>query len=358
MLPKNHNLPIEKLGRVFDKTTATYKFYWLISILDLFVLKNKEKMSVWEIVAEMMGNAWYPIHYFHLSFGKLDSLDKQVRQLHRATLIPISATKEEVVNAILQNDDMQEMKKIMRVFTQNVPFRFLRPWINTSDNPDTVRRSQNYENDCLYSLTKDANNDLIITINPHWYNYLRKNYNILHDFAYWNLVSFIQSRNPNVPNITNKLIKPLERNSLSRQRAFWNQVITQQNNIHCIYTGKLLTADDYDLDHFIPWSFVAHDQIWNLIPADSSINSSKSNKLPDLDIYLHKLALEHQNAVRIMYDNNRSDKLLEDYCTIIDNPYDLIAMERGTLLEVFSKTFKPLYQIASNMSFETWKYNL
>lgn len=46
MLPQNHNLPIEKLGRVFDKTTATYKFYWFISILDLFVLKSKRQMNV------------------------------------------------------------------------------------------------------------------------------------------------------------------------------------------------------------------------------------------------------------------------------------------------------------------------
>lgn len=355
MLPKNNNLPIETLGRVFDNTTATYKFYWFISILDLFVHQNKEKMNIWDIIAEMMGNAWYPIHYFRLSFGKLDSLDKQVRQLHRATLIPISATKGEVVNAILQNDDMKEMKKIMRVFTQNVPFRFLRPWIDTSDDREMARRSETFENNCLYSLTKE-NSDWIITINPIWHNYLRKNYNILRDFTYWNLVSFIQSRNPNVPNITSKLIKPLERNSLTKQRTFWNKVITQQNGIRCIYTDKQITADDYDLDHFIPWSFVAHNQIWNLIPADSSINSSKSNKLPDLDIYLHKLALEHQKAVGIIYEMNQSDTLLEDYCNIIDNPYDLIAMERGPLFEVFSKTFRPLYQIASNMSFETWQY--
>lgn len=118
----------------------------------------------------------------------------------------------------------------------------------------------------------------------------------------------------------------------------------------------MLTVGHYDLDHFIPWSFVAHDQIWNLMPADSSINSSKSNKLPDLDAYLQKLAIEHQRAVTIIYHQNSSDKLLEDYCTLIDNPYELIGMEPDTLLSVFSKTFTPLYQIASNMSFETWNY--
>ena len=107
----------------------------------------------------------------------------------------------------------------------------------------------------------------------------------------------------------------------------------------------------------MPWSFVTHDQIWNLMPSDPSINSSKSDKLPNLDVYLSKLALEHQKAVKIIYEQNPNDKLLEDYCTIIERPYDLIGLEKEKVIEVFSKTFSPLYQIASNMNFEVWNYN-
>lgn len=219
-----------------------------------------------------------------------------------------------------------------------------------------AKRSESFENDCLYSLSKE-DGEWVITINPVWYDYLRKNYNILRDFAYWNLVNFIQARNPNVPNIPSKLIKPIERNSLAKQHKFWDLVIQSQGGINCIYTNKKLLPGDYALDHFIPWSFVTHDQIWNLMPADSSINSSKSNKLPDLDVYLMRLAEEHQKAVSIIYHHNPSDKLLEDYCSIIDRPTDLIEMDKDNLKSVFSKTFYPLYQIASNMSFETWKYN-
>ena len=50
-----------------------------------------------------------------------------------------------------------------------------------------------------------------------------------------------------------------------------------------------------------PWintaSFVAHDQLWNLIPADISVNSSKSDRLPILEKYLPRLAEEHRNAI-------------------------------------------------------------
>ena len=94
---------------------------------------------------------------------------------------------------------------MLRVFTLNVPFRFLRPWIDTSDDKQVVERSQTFENVCLYALKKEQN-EWWVEINPAWSDYLKENYRILMDFAYWNLTLFLQTRNPNVPNIPNKLI--------------------------------------------------------------------------------------------------------------------------------------------------------
>jgi len=87
-----------------------------------------------------------------------------------------------------------------------------------------------------------------------------------------------------------KLIKPIERKGLTKQRKFWDTFIDNHNaDIKCIYTGEPIIKGNYDVEHFIPWSFVSHDQLWNLLPSDSSINSSKSNKLPRLDKYLSSL---------------------------------------------------------------------
>lgn len=112
----------------------------------------------------------------------------------------------------------------------------------------------------------------------------------------------------------------------------------------------------YDLDHFIPWSFVSHDLLWNLMPADPSINSSKSNKLPDLDLYLPKLAIAHQAALRINLNAGKQEKLLEDYLSLGHAPQEIVTMDREHLLDCFFQTFKPMHQIALNMGFEIWKY--
>ena len=73
-LPQNTKLPISALAGIFSNTTATYKYYWFVAMMDIVVKERRTKMSFWEIVAGMVAESWYPIHYFKLSFGKSDSL--------------------------------------------------------------------------------------------------------------------------------------------------------------------------------------------------------------------------------------------------------------------------------------------
>ncbi|MFO7585650.1 MAG: HNH endonuclease domain-containing protein [Anaerolineales bacterium] len=47
----------------------------------------------------------------------------------------------------------------------------------------------------------------------------------------------------------------------------------------------LLYKGAYSLDHFLPWRYVAHDLLWNILPASKSVNSSKSDSLPHLPRY-------------------------------------------------------------------------
>lgn len=354
-IPQSNILTTRHLNRVFDKTVATYKYYWFLGILDLFVKQGKTRMNVWEIMISMVANAWYPVNYFRLSFGKSESLYKAILTIQRENEIPINLGVKELMDLLKILIQRAEIRKQLNFLQMNVPFRFLRPWINTSDDREMVKRSQNFENGCLYKLEKE-NASLWIELNPIWLTYLQENYDILTSFAYWGLTNFIQVRNPNVPNISNKLIKKEERNSLSAQRKFWNTAINGGLRVKCLYTGNLLLEYEYDLDHFIPWSFVSHDLLWNLMPADSSINSTKSNKLPDLDLYLPKLAEAHQAALRINIEKGKQNKLLEDYLSLGHTAHDIVLMDREHLLDCFFQTFTPMNQIALNMGFESWKY--
>ncbi|RGK25843.1 HNH endonuclease [Bacteroides intestinalis] len=354
-IPQSYVLSTRYLNRVFDKTVATYKYYWFLGILDLYVKQGRTRMNVWEIMVFMVANAWYPVNYFRLSFGKSESLYDAILTLQKENDIPINISMKSLVDELQELIRLPNIRRQLNFLQLNVPFRFLRPWIDTSDDREIVKRSQTFENGCLYKLEKD-DGTLWVELNPVWLTYLQENYDILSSFAYWGLTNFLQVRNPNVPNIPNKLIKKEERNPLTNQRKFWNAAINKGIEIKCLYTGKLLNTNNYDLDHFIPWSFVSHDLLWNLMPADSSINCSKSNKLPDLGLYLPKLAEAHQTALRINLEVGKQNKLLEDYLSLGYTPQDIAMMDREHLLDCFYQTFTPMNQIALNMGFEPWKY--
>ena len=354
-IPQSDILTTNRLGKIFSKTVATYKFFWFVSIMQIHAKSDNPRISVWDIVIRMVANAWYPIHYFRLSFGKSDSLFDIVIELQRITQIPIDANADAIINGLKKSLENKRIKKLLNILTLNVPYRFLRPWIDTSDDKEMVWRSQTFENGCLYSLHKETG-DFYIKLNLDWNQYLHSHYNILVDFAYWNLTLFLQARNPNVPAIPNKLIRPEVRNSLTKQHNYWDMVMNIGGPIRCIYTNTELYPDDYDLDHFIPWSFVSHDLLWNLIPSDGSINSSKSNKLPELDFYLPKLADLQHHSLQLILNADKEPKVLEDFISLGYTARELANMDDVRFRELYERTFNPINQIALNMGFETWKY--
>lgn len=354
-IPHSDILTTNRLGKIFSNTVATYKFFWFVSIMQIHAKTENLKISVWDIVIRMVANAWYPIHYFRLSFGKSDSLFDIVMELQRITQIPIDANSKTVIEGLKSRLDDIQIKRLLNTLTINVPYRFLSPWIKYTNDEDVISLSQQWDNGCLYSLHKEGS-DFYIVLNQSWDAYLHAHYNILVDFAYWNLTLFLQARNPNVPAIPNKLIRPETRNSLQKQHDYWDLVMEIGGPIHCIYTNKMLHPQDYDLDHFIPWSFVSHDLLWNLIPSDGNINSSKSNKLPDLDCYLPKMAEMQHHALQTVLHANKEPKVMEDFVSLGYTARELAGMSSRQFREIYERTFNPMSQIAINMGFETWKY--
>lgn len=350
LFEKDTNNETKAIAQIFNNTVATYKYYWFVSILDIVVKEQRRQISFWEIIVGMVAEAWYPIHYFRLSFGKADSLYTQIIELQNELNIPIDAKKSDIKNQIISNLNAPKIKSLLRVFTLNVPYRFLSPWINYTTDNEVVMLSQSFTNNCLYAINADN-----IEINPNWEQYLNDNYLVLRDFTFWNLSVFLQKRNPNVPDVPSKLVKPILRDSLLKQRHFWDAYIDLNGSIKCIYTGKELYKKNYDLDHFVPWSFVSHNLLWNLLPADASINSSKSNNLPLLDEYLRPFAKMHQQAIQIIYPRNPNNKILEDYLTLHNSIPELIRLSDVDFLNVFQKTFSPMVQIAENMGFKYWQ---
>lgn len=352
-IPEEKGLPVNLLVGCFNNTVATYKYYWFLSILQSVEAGNGI-IPKRELFSRMLVTAWYTVNYFHVSFGKQDLIQSAVK--HVKSIENISIDEEaNVILSILMNSHNKETLRTLQHFNKNVPHWFLSPWFPIIGvETDTQRAKRIYDASkqnrflSLYSLYEDK-----IEINPHWKNYLEKNIRLLKDFCHWNLTLYLQSKNPHVPDIPNKILKPASRNNLIKQRRmFWDIVLKRLGSVNCIYTNTELTLDNYVVEHFIPYAFVSHDLIWNLIPADKSFNSSKRDKLPRLERYFMPFIQLQHKAIKIVREENPSNKLLEDYLTIFADLGEASIMSEDYIREKFKNTLQPLVTIALNNGFE------
>ena len=77
------------------------------------------------------------------------------------------------------------------------------------------------------------------------------------------------------PRLFEKIEGSAKRKNLSKYRKY---LLTLHDG-QCFYCGNNL-EQEFHIDHFIPWVFVAEDRLWNLVPTCPTCNSTKSSSLP------------------------------------------------------------------------------
>ena len=117
----------------------------------------------------------------------------------------------------------------------------------------------------------------------------------------------------------------------------------------------------FDLDHFVPWSYVASDELWDLLPMDSSLNSSKSNRLPVWNQSFRNYA---ENQFR-MYETVFSDdsvrsqfeKCRKDNLTSIWGAEELYIPNHNQteFINILEKNLRPVYDAAKQQGYGLWE---
>jgi hypothetical protein len=368
-LPNTQNIISTPLAQIFKSTSATYKFYWFYSILQI-IEANKTETTQTELIASMIGNVWFPITKYRLSFGKQDKLANIVDEILESDNLllafELKTKQSDIVTGILAFLKAHPKSKLARNILKlgnYVPYRFLSPWCK--DILKNVKDSQVEQTIKSYASDIDQNknlpyffeNDKVI-FQQKWLTYFKENLRICYDYCFWNLLEFLQKRNPNVPNIAGKLFPPNPKNrTLSEERKYWKIISNElETPLRCIFSGELIQMEDYALDHFIPWSFVTHNLLWNLVPIVPSVNSSKSDNLPDLNLYFKKFGNLQFEAFHIWQEKGKKKKL-EDYLVIGHSINEISQLSKSDFILKLENQIKPLTQIAQNMGFQSnWTY--
>lgn len=218
----------------------------------------------------------------------------------------------------------------------------------------------NQENRLMYYFTALNGLSTRIMIQEDWVKYITKNQEIIKGWLEYNMILYIQKRNPSVPGIADKLYPPQER-KLEKIKKYWKLILTLEP-VREIYGEQMLTEKDISIDHFVPWSYVAHDEMWNLNPTTKSINSSKSNNLPDWKTYFDRLAKQEYQSYQLLwkYDavHREFEKCAKEHINNEDIRYRVYreGLDFAQFARELESVILPVYQSAQNCGFNNWKY--
>lgn len=368
-LPLEEKLDIRLLENIFNSMTNSYKLYWFNSIFEE-IIKGKSTMSFKKIVNGMIATSWYPLMAYNLNFGVQDQLENIVIEVNNTYIKNKEIKKSQLYNYLEETENKQLEKSILAL-ARYVPYRLLTPFyekelkrLKDGEKNKVIENLASNDDDVLYKISSKTQE---IYINEKWFNYIYKNQNIIRGWLNYKIIEFLQLRNPNVPSIINKLAPP-ENRELTLGKKYWKEIISGID-ICDIYSGLEFTKANYkdngvlSIDHFIPWSYIGHDRLWNLIPTFDNINSSKNDKLPMLSEYMDKYCEIQFSAINYIRKTPKSGQFLEEYLDI-DKMLDIRAicsvkgdLNKDKFKEDLLKVIKPIYQMAYNQGFGEWIYN-
>jgi hypothetical protein len=368
------DLDIQKFSRILDNNAQGYKFFWLQAILQV-IMEGKYEASFEDLIDRMLAEAWYTVSTYHLWLGPRyhedqtsNCIEQAVNALNQVCSLPYDADQADIIAALHAHDDA--VKEYKNKLTINVPYRLLSPFVEEYAcdwyKPDRMIALFNEVNQKAvlpYTIRPmETRLHSIVQLNMNWALFLKGQYPIVHDWLLYNEVLFLQQRNPGVPGIIQKL-EPERKRKLDDVKALWKAVL-QNKEIMDIYTDVPVNQERYDIDHFIPWSFVASDELWNLNPADKSSNTSKNNRLPDWSHFSKKFIDQQYALYTQIFQNDqihqlfhkcRKDNLHNKWAAemlyIPDHNYDQFA-------SILEKNLKAEYDAAYDQGFGVWVNNL
>ncbi|MCR5545285.1 MAG: HNH endonuclease [Lachnospiraceae bacterium] len=351
-----------------------YKFYWLEAIVKM-ISRDVVNTSFNDIIDEMICNAWYTVLEFHVHLSGFllgeprDALELAVITLQELSGLRADADAESIRNEISKYDN--ELREYKNRLTRNVPYRALSGFFDhANQNVDwgrigaLIKYAQllNQSTPLPYIIGESTGLKREVKFSDEWISLIKDNTVSILGWIQFEKVKWLQSNNPEVPSLVYKLAPMDEKmRKLNHVRDLWELILERQPIID-VFKDTPIEKGNYDIDHFIPWSFVMNDELWNLMPMDSSLNSSKSNKLPDWNRFFGKFA-NNQFILYGMINDDSHPQIRNSFEKCYkDNLHSIWANQelyrRGNtqteFYNILEKNMQPVYDSAKRQGYLVW----
>ncbi len=271
----------------------TYKFGLIKALLDSTFSGKDTPNGVFftyeELFSRFAENYWNLVVKFNF---------RQMRKDGRSTFSRIekiffSAVENNPVISSLEFNKISERQKIVKQVVKECKGNVVGALYNDFDGII-------YE----FDLDKDG-----LTLNRSVHRFMMKHKHELERLNYYAWAKFLESINDDV-NVLAGIIEKLELASPERtDLSLYRELLSHEKyGKNCFYCGQKLSGEIH-VDHFIPWSFIENDKIWNLVLSCPTCNESKKDKLPTKK-YLLKL-VERNKSFSVIQDKKVQSELTD-----------------------------------------------
>lgn len=159
--------------------------------------------------------------------------------------------------------------------------------------------------DTLYSFSKKGE---YIQLNPLVFQFMTKHKKILEKMNYFEWAKFLEKVNEE--SSTRNLLNTLDTITLRNDLSIYRKILFEEfEERTCFYCNKELKYGKVHVDHFIPWSFIKDDNLWNLVLSCPQCNQKKSDKLTPI-LFVENLI--HRNHMILKKDPGQISQSYQD----------------------------------------------
>lgn len=297
------------------KKTSTYKFALLKSILDNLLnnipTERGEEILYEDIFEKFAESFWNLVVKYHLRQQALNRLGK-------------TSKVEQIFNAVIEKNPVLAA----------VEFAVIDEKTRQSLVRKVLSECKRYVLGALYGDFQgklygfDQAGDRIL-LSHGAYEFLLRYKMEIEKLNYYAWAKFLEKINDEsvLYGVIGKLELSLpERHSLKPYRDI---LFREFESCNCFYCGKKLDSADCHVDHFIPWSFIKEDKLWNFVLSCPLCNLKKSSILPEAR-FIPQLKAQNERILRhrVVYPESRivsedfsnyGPDLIEDLWTFAQN---------------------------------------
>lgn len=100
----------------------------------------------------------------------------------------------------------------------------------------------------------------------------------------WAEFTVDKDKSLNMNQVLETMLKsPQEARNVLLSEKIFKTLKKKHGDLECVWSGRRIT-DDLNIDHVLPFSVWRNNDLWNLLPAKASVNNSKRDKIPSLEL--------------------------------------------------------------------------